>query len=264
MTRPSRLATLVVAAGVVSVGGCDECSGTPACTIPPEVSYTAQFIERASGHPVPGVRVTFAPAAGVGLVTEPSGVTDGKGFVLLRAAAVAAGSVTGELLVSPPPPHAAFVIPAVQFTTTTSRGDGGNLGRLVVDPYMFLVGRVTDGATQAPIVGARVVVRRISGGRTEPDSAEFMTDAGGQFGWEPAFIERAPIVATFEITAPGYPRPYLLQRELRLSYRDVELTFVSLPIGEDPATSIRAGATSGRQRGAARNTTATLFMSTVR
>lgn len=215
-----------------SLSGCDQCAGTPSCRSTPEISYSGQFIERQSGAPVAGVSVTFVRESGVEFAyATPSTLSDADGFFVLRAPALQEGFASGDLRVVPPPPHVPYTIADVSLQTNRVRGSGGNFGRLVVNPYLFLVGHVRDRKTHTPLPGAQVMMRRLGGGRVEVDSMAFVTDPGGQFGWEPRVIDPAPIEASFEISASGYSRPHVIRRNLFLAYRDLDMMFVILPVG---------------------------------
>jgi hypothetical protein len=223
---------LAIGGCALTLQGCSECFGTPSCESvgAPEVSYTGQFIERQSGAPIAGVRVTFVRESGAELLFEPVGTSDADGFFLLRAPALQGGMVRGHLHVEPPSPFAAYDLDATMWTNTT-RGDGGNFGRLVVDPFMLLIGIVRDRETLAPIPGSKVYLYRQSGGRLEADYMEFLTDFGGQFAWEPEILEPDPVHVTFVVEAPGHPRSYTMNRSLPFKVRDGEFTFIILPVG---------------------------------
>lgn len=224
----------LVGAAVVAVmsGGCSECAGTPSCRGAPEISIAGQFVEHKSGSAVGGVVVRFVRLSGSELTSDTvSTVSDGEGNFQLRGVARQAGEIVGVLHVIPHAPDAPYVIPDVVLHTSTVRGAGVNLGRLVVNPYLLLIGHVRDRKSLAPLPGVTVVMRRTGGGRAEQDSARFTTDFGGQFSWQPAVLDPAPIEVEFEIQAPGYPRAYRIQRVLPLKYRDSDMTFVVLPAG---------------------------------
>jgi hypothetical protein len=223
------LALFLVA--VVFVASCDECAGTPSCTTTPELSYSGQFIDRATGKAIEGVTISFFRRAGAELLSEPTAISDDDGFFVLRTPALQEGFVGGDLRIVPPAPRVPYTIRDVTLHTNSVRGDGGNLGRLVVEPFLFLVGHVRDRFTHAPLPNAHVTVRRLGGGRLSEDSKSFVTDAGGNFGWEPGVIDPEPIDASFEMTVEGQPRSYTVERRINLAYRDLDMTFVFLPVG---------------------------------
>lgn len=232
MTRHTVAAGALVAL-VVLLGACDECAATPSCHNPPQISYGGQFIEHKSGAPVRGVTVSFVRRSGIEVDLDSiSDVSDGDGFFTLRVGSVYDGAATGDLMVVPPAPYSPYTISGLSLRTSRVRGDGASLGRFVVDPYLLLVGHVRDRYTLQPIPDAAVTLRRTSGGRLDQDVRSFTTDFGGQFAWvDPTIIESGTINVTFEITAPGYPRAYVVPREIPLQYRDGDMAFVIIPVG---------------------------------
>ena len=229
----ARLCAAVAAAALMlAASACDECSGVPSCVGSGEVSYTGHFIERRSGRPVAGVAVDFVRSSGVELaVATPHAVSDGDGFFVLRAPALQAGFVTGDLHVRPPAPLQDYTISDVTLKVNRIRGDGGDLGRIVVDPYLFMIGHVYDRVTGAPLADVRVTARRVSGGRVEPDHATFTTDAGGQFSWDPRLVDAQAVDVEFEMDKDGFARPYTVLRTVDFVYRDAEFAFELLPVG---------------------------------
>lgn len=224
------------------LSACDECAGTPSCHNHPEISSSGQFIERMSGSPVAGVSVKFVRRSGIEIIGDTiRGTTSDDGFFVLRTGSVYNGTVTGDLIVTPPAPYPPFTLTGVSLETSRVRGDGDNLGRLVVNPYLLLVGHVRDRRTLTPLIGATVTLRRTGGGRVASDVATFTTDHGGQFSWEPAVIDPATLQVEFEVEAAGYPRTYVVPRELPLRYRDGEMTFVIIPVGSGLAYAASTG-----------------------
>lgn len=211
---------------------CDECAGTPSCRVYPTVSVSGQFVEHKTDRAVSGVSVAFVRTGGIDLINDTLwGVSDRDGFFIARGGSIYSGRVEGKLIVNPPAPFEPFVVPDVVLRAATIRGDGDNIGRLVVNPYLLLVGHVRDRATLAPLVGASVRFRRIGGGALESDMKTFTTDFGGQFSWEPAVLRPDTVHAVFEITAAGYPRVFVVPRDLPLQYREGEMAFTILPVG---------------------------------
>ena len=240
--RTTLCVTLLALAGATLLGACGECATTVWCSSEPTLSYSGQFIEHKSGRGVAGVRVTFTRETGISLVADTVVATsDGDGFFRIVANSVENGAVTGTLHVTPPQPYAPYTVANVRLATSRVRGEGGWLGRMMVNPYLFVVGYVYDRQTQAQIPNAAVTIRRISGGRASEDGITLATDFGGQFAWEPQIIDAADIVASFEIKVPGYPRPYIVQRTLQLQYRDDTFAFVRLPVGSGLAYSGTTG-----------------------
>jgi len=83
---------------------CDPCAGTPSCRDWPQVSATGQLVVHGTDTGVPDVAVTFVRASGVSLAGGDSirGTTDDKGLFFLHAPATQAGTMTGNLVVTPP------------------------------------------------------------------------------------------------------------------------------------------------------------------
>lgn len=243
------LAGLAVLAVPSLLTACDECFGTPSCHTWPEISYTGRFVQHRSGVPVAGVKITLRRESGVALSVDTlQARSDADGFFTLRAPGLQEGTAWGSLHVEPPPPYAAFSIPDVALHTSRTRGNGGDLGRLVVNPYVLLVGHVRDRRTLSAIPGATVIVRRLGGGRLEADSASFVTDAHGYFAWvEPRILEPGAVDASFEILANGYGRPYHVRRDVRPSFREGEQGFVVLPVGYGIVYELATGRRGSRE-----------------
>jgi hypothetical protein len=227
-----RLVAAILIAAIAA--GCDPCAGTPSCTGEPEVSYSGQFIERMSGAAVAGVVVRFVRDEGVLLATDTArAVSDDDGFFTIRAGALAEGTVTGTLIVDPPDPNQTYSVDGITLTAQRRRGDGGILGRLVVDPYLQLLGEVRDLATGQLVRGASVHVRvrnttPIFGGLTDFD---LTTDVNGRFLWEPEFTLLDTISADIEVRSSRWPRPMRVHRAIAPQYLDGPPSFLPLNIG---------------------------------
>jgi hypothetical protein len=233
---------LAVMALPVALAACDECAGTPSCHNHPEVSATGQFIERRTGSPVANVRVAFVRRSGIDLISDTATASsDADGHFTLRVGSIYNGVVQGDLLVTPPAPYQPYTVSGVQLETSRVRGDGEVLGRLVVNPYVLLVGHVRDRKTLTPLVGASVTMRRTGGGVLEAAERTFTTDHGGQFSWEPAVIQPAAVQVEFEIRAEGYVRPFVVPRTLQMLHRDNQMNFVIIPVGYGLAYSASTG-----------------------
>jgi hypothetical protein len=212
---------------------CDECAGTPSCHVTPEVSVSGQFVVHPSGQPVPGVSVTFVRTAGVPFAHPDSmrAESDSKGYFVLRAPTLAAGFLVGQLRVIPPAPYDSFIMPNVVLAASTTRGNGAILGRLVVNPYLLLIGTVYDRVTRHPVAGVHVTMHRDSGGRLSADSMTFVSDEGGQFSWTPHFRSIGAVDATFVLDAPGYPRTFSVSRTIAPDFHETDMSFAALPLG---------------------------------
>jgi hypothetical protein len=218
---------LLLAAGALAA--CNECTGTLACRVDPEISYTGQLLDRNTRRGVGGVAIAFVRDSGVRLDADTvKAITNGDGYFTLRAGAAGDGEVHGHLRVFSPTP---YTVPSISFRTATTRGDGGFIGRLVTKPYFRIVGFVRDRKTLAAIEGAKIVWRRTGGGRVSQDTVTFTTGTGGAFSWLPEVTDFSAIEASFEITAAGYPRTFVVNRKLELQYFDNDLSIQYIPVG---------------------------------
>lgn len=159
----SRMAGLAALGLVAAVQGCDPCSGYAQCEVAPHVTYSGQFVERTTGRKIGGAEVLFVRVDGVELERDTLRArTDADGFFLLSGHALQEGQVRGTFIVNPPD-RGGYRVDFVTLRTSTRAGDGGQLGRLVVDPYTVYVALVTDRATGQPVPGATVRWRRTGG-----------------------------------------------------------------------------------------------------
>ena len=177
----------IAAIVVASLIACDPCAGTPSCKQPPEVSYGGQFINHVTGSAVGGVAVMFVRETGPTLANGDTmrAVARSDGFFQLRSSAFNGGVVEGKLIVTPPPPYQSYTVSGLRLPTSEVRGNGTFGGRLVVDPYLMLVGEVHDRRTGAIIPDVAVSLRRVGGVSASPDSMSFVSDANGRFFAEP-------------------------------------------------------------------------------
>ena len=213
--------TVPVACAAAVVAGCDPCAGTPSCKSSPEVSYGAQFIDHASGREVSGVVVEFVRDSGPPLAAPAiRSVSDDRGFFQLRAFAHGDGVVHGKLFVTPPEPYEPFVFQDFTMRTSRVRGDGLYAGRVVVNPYLFIVGEVRDRLTGAPVRDARVTLSQLSGVDVSGPPLQFVTDGDGRFFTQLDAGDVGPISLEAVITAPGYPRSYRINVHQRTQFVD--------------------------------------------
>lgn len=158
-----RLAGLTALVSAMLLQGCDPCSGYAECVVEPHVSYSGRVVERRTGASVANADLLFVRTGGVMLERDTiASRSDADGFFLLNGVALEAGDVTGTLLVHPPD-RGGYRVDGLQLRTTTRRGDGGQLGRVVVDPYTVYVALVTERSTGQPLPGATVTWRRTGG-----------------------------------------------------------------------------------------------------
>ena len=215
------------------LSACDPCAGTASCHITPEASVGGQFIERKSGATVPGVMLEFVRKSGAQTDQDTArAITDRDGFFQLRLGAIENGNVTGDLRVTPPSPWPEFVVEGMAIPTTRTRGNGSNLGRVVVNPYVMLVGDVYDRKTGTPDRNPTVTLHRLSGAQLATDPTTLATDPDGRVTLiEPAVAKFGVIHAEMGISAPGYPRTYRVKRDIPVHFRDGNITIIGLPMG---------------------------------
>lgn len=232
MTSTGRAATAAACGMLALLGACDPCAGIPSCHGAPEVSFTGQTIEFRSGSPVAGVRLAFVRRSGAVLPGDTlRAVSASDGYFVLRTPAIGDGELAGDLTVTPPAPWPPYTVRDVRLFTSRARGDGGVLGRVVVNPYMLMVGELRERKGDGLIVGGRVTLKRVSGAKIEPDTVTFVTDADGRFFFQPEIIEFGDLVADFEIEAAGHPRTYLVRQTHQVQWQDGGLRFVLLHAG---------------------------------
>ena len=196
--RAGRWAALALmgVVGAWSTSSCDPCAQLSGCgSSRPTLSYTVEIIEHATGQPVAGASVTLFRTGGVALDHDTvSAVSGSDGFVTLRANAAQVGAVAGRIVVAPPPPRTPYSVDTLTFATSNVRGNGGVLGRWVVDPYIAYVGEVNNGFTGPHVAGARVTFVRRSGLAISPDTLTDVTDIGGRFFLQPKVLGATGVV----------------------------------------------------------------------
>jgi hypothetical protein len=221
----------VLLGALVLAQGCNECTGTLDCRVDPEISYSGQVIDRATRRGAGGVNIAFTRDSGMRLAVDTvRAQSDADGNFVLRASALAQGPVHGHLRVSGGS-AATYTIPVVSLHTSRTRGDGGYIGRIVTKPFFRLIGFVRDRKTLAAVEGATVFWQRMGGGTLSRDTITFTTAAGGAFAWLPDVLDFTAVEARFSITAPGYPRTFVIDRKLELQYFDNDLSIQYLPLG---------------------------------
>jgi len=216
----------------VATAACDPCAGTASCHMTPEVSYTGQFIERQSGKSVGGVRVAFVRSGGSSLIADTiKAISDQDGFFVLRAGAPQDGVVQGVLVVTPPAPYFSYTVPGVRLSTHRIRGDGGFLGRLVVNPYLQLIAELHDRKTSAAVGGATVTIRQFGPAVVEPATSQTSSAENGRFSWDPRVVAFGDLEVEFEVSASGYPRSYRFRETISMQYLYGPPRFLVLAVG---------------------------------
>lgn len=207
------------ATALAALTACDPCQNLTGCGgAAAQLSQTVQVIEHVTGRPVGGVRVTFVRTGGAPLDRDTlSGTTGGDGMLTLRTGARELGPVTLAVLVAPPARWPAYRIDGVQAETSTGRGEGGILGRWVVDPYVEYVGELFDSRTGAPLAGARISFTRRAGPLMTPATVSDVVDArGGRFFWGPQVVGYGDILGDVRVEHPALPGGVVTIRDQRL------------------------------------------------
>ena len=224
-----------VAAAATALAACDPCSGTVSCTVTPQVSYSGRIIERQSGRPVAGVRFELIWQAGVSLAADTIRATsDDRGFFRLHSDAGAPGTVIADLRVIPAAPFGEYTVPELTLSATNRGGDGGLFGRLVVNPYLQLLGEFRSRADSMTLVGATVVMRpRNATKLVAQDSAVLTTDVNGRVLWEPAVLAFGALDLEIDVRpAGGGPASmFRIRRTVPLQYVDGDPAFVTSHVG---------------------------------
>jgi hypothetical protein len=187
------------------------------------VSASGRTIERATGRVVANVEVEFARTGGVTLREPVARARSGSdGWFLLDVAADSGGEVVGDLTVRPPAPHAAYTVRGVRLRTTTTRGEGTELGRVVVDPFIAWVGELhARGIAGRGIVpGATVTFRRIGGARIDPETQQWDAGDFGRFYFSPRLLDFGAVQGELTVSAPSLPKSYVVPVTIEPEWRD--------------------------------------------
>jgi hypothetical protein len=215
-------ATMWVAAlAAIATTACSPCAGTSECRSNTRIAYSGRMVERRTERGVGGVRVTFVPTGGVRIAQDSIVTTsDGDGFFTLVADADAAGESVGNLTITPALPHQPYTVTGIRLSTTNVRGDGGELGRLVIDPYLALIGEVRDRISYSVVPNAFVTFRRTGGVAIDADSIVTQADQSGRFFLNTPAATVGTVTAEISIAATGYPRSFAIPLSIRTEYRD--------------------------------------------
>jgi len=207
MKRPLAAAlALVVGAGLEA---CDPCSGIIGCSGPARMSVEGQVIVRESGAAVRGVALTFVRTDGVGLATDSvQTTTDAAGRFQLVTDAAAVGDVAGDLVVTPPAPWQPYTVSGLHFSTSTIRGEGQILGRMVVAPYVEFIGELYSRSNGQPLSGALVTITRTGGVAVSPDSFDVTAGSDGRIYFKAQAANPGDMVADLVVTSPALARTF--------------------------------------------------------
>ncbi len=218
MTRA--VSAIVLAIGMSAISACDPCAGIASCRVVPTVSATGQVIDYASGNPISGATVSFAPVGSTTLSGTISGATDSHGQFQLNGVASGDGTVTGDITVHASTFPGGYTVHGFQLTTSRVRGEGLDLGRVLAQPYFAFLGQV-----QLRFVGTRVVstvqIQRTGGASLTNNDITAQTDTNGLFYLEFAASSADPVIANVTITQPGSTAPVVFQAtSLPVIWRD--------------------------------------------
>lgn len=201
--------------------GCSPCAGTSECRTDARVAYTGRMIERSTERGVGGVQLTFVRTGGVELAQDSITTTsDGDGFFTFAVDADAEGEVVGTLSVTPAAPRQPYTVSGIRLRTTTVHGDGGELGRLVIDPYVALVGELRDRRTGAIMDLSDVMFIRTGGVATPSDTIRTRADAFGRFLLTAPVSALGPLTGILVVSNGNYPRPFIYPIGIGAQYLD--------------------------------------------
>lgn len=214
--------TCIPALGIALLAACDPCAGTSGCRDGDHISYVGHIVEHASGRSVGGVPVTFIRTSGVSIAIDTlRAISDGAGFFHLETTTSASGDVIGTIHVAPPG-RDAYDMAGVVMHTTRVGGDGGDLGRLVVDPYIQYIAELRNRRKNDGVVmdGAVVSFKRTGGIPVVPDSIQMVSDTAGRFLLAPTAVHPGVMTGYVNVAAPGERVSYNIPLTIETRYFD--------------------------------------------
>jgi hypothetical protein len=232
---------IVPLAAVIALAACDPCSGITSCHVAPTAAITAQVIDYPTGRAIAGATISFAPTAGAAPSAAVSATTDALGRFQLSVAASGNGTVTGDLTVRAPTFAGGYTVHSLQLSTSRTRGDGLDLGRVLAQPYFAFLGEVQRRFTRSGVVGT-VEIKRVGGASLANNDITVQSDAAGRFYVEYAASSADSLIANVTITAPALSAPAVFQgTALPIIWRD-QVPFVNrvFPIGPSLAYAVQA------------------------
>lgn len=223
-----RAATVLAWLALTGVTACDPCAGVSGCATAPHLSYSGRLIVHETRQPAPGATVTLHRTSGVELEqNDPSATTDANGFYRLVTGARGAGTVTADITISAPG-YATYTVTGLTLRTSEVRGDGGDLGRWVVDPYIAFLGELTSRVTRAKLQGASVTFTRTGGVAIRPAVPSGVSDAGGRFFIGAHTSALGVVTGDLLVTAPSLRMPYRISGiPIAIQYRDEPVQFTA-------------------------------------
>lgn len=161
------------------LAACDPCAGLTQCKTSSQLHYYGRVEERETGRSASGVRVSYVRRGGEEMYPDSiADVSDADGWFELDANVPRDGLVFGDFVIEPPgrPPYTVRWYP---LQTRRRAGDGGDLGRLVLQPYFIFIGDVQD-TGKRPLADARVTYRQVGGVPATPVDTVLVTDVEGK------------------------------------------------------------------------------------
>lgn len=202
---PAALLALVLGVGLEA---CDPCAGVIGCTGAARMSAEGQLIVRETGVGVRGVALDFVRTGGVALLGDSvRTTTDADGRFQLTAEASTVGEVVGDLVVRPSLPWQPYRVRGLRLRTSSVRGEGQILGRILVRPYIDFIAELRLRRTDRPLAGARVTIVRTGGVAVSPDSVRLVSGPDGRIYFGADAAEPGELVADLIVTSSSLPRP---------------------------------------------------------
>lgn len=190
----------------LATAACDPCSGVASCHVVPTISATGQVIDYVTGDAVAGATLTFTATSGPILAGSLTATTDSHGQFQFSGVPSGAGTVTGDLAVNAPTFPAGYTAHGVALTTSTTRGEGLDLGRVLAQPYLEFLGQVHSRFVGSGVVSTVHIVR-VGGASLANNNITVQTDTLGQFYLVYAANSADPVIANVTITSPDLATP---------------------------------------------------------
>lgn len=224
---------------------CDPCDGVVSCNEDARLGIGGQMVVRDTGEPVGGVRLELTRTGGVALSEDRLvAVSEENGRFHFGTDAAEEGEVVVDVAVEPPPPYPSYEVRGLTLSTSTLRGDGRDLGRWVVDPYVAFVGSLRMRRTWEPprfVRGAwpRVTFRRTGGVEIDPAVVTGRADGAGNFLLAPDALGAGVIRGELTVEHPDLAEPFTRPLSLRTEHEDRGLR-LSAVIGVGPSLAYQA------------------------
>jgi|GEM_PF-3962115 len=186
---------LLAGAALLGTSACDPCFGTSACVGGTDLSYQGEIVNRKTGDPVAGARVTFVRKGGADLEQDSFTVTtNARGEFEIATGALESGEVVADFLVRPPFPMDSFSVRGVRLVPTR----GGNvrfLRRWYADPpYVNYFYDLYVRSINAPAAGAQIEFRRTGGIKLAKDTVKAVADVHGKLWFQAEPLEPGEVL----------------------------------------------------------------------